>query len=120
MLDPDEKDASAMPLTARAVFIVEMSSSSCFEIPYTFEVLRVLDLLQLTAKYSIATPVDWKSGDKCMTQMQLKMLWKGYCNTVELMQETRSDGGEIYPFLYWKKLLKVMLSYTSYVEKFSS
>jgi len=27
------------------------------------EVLRVLDSLQLTAKYKVATPVNWKSGD---------------------------------------------------------
>ena len=27
------------------------------------EVLRVIDSLQLTAKYSVATPVNWKDGD---------------------------------------------------------
>ena len=27
------------------------------------EVLRVLDSLQLTAKYSVATPADWKHGE---------------------------------------------------------
>jgi alkyl hydroperoxide reductase subunit AhpC len=27
------------------------------------EVLRVLDSLQLTAKYSVATPADWKEGE---------------------------------------------------------
>jgi len=27
------------------------------------EVLRVLDSLQITAKHSIATPVNWKPGD---------------------------------------------------------
>ena len=28
------------------------------------EVLRVIDSLQLTAKYSVATPVNWKEGEK--------------------------------------------------------
>jgi alkyl hydroperoxide reductase subunit AhpC len=28
-----------------------------------FEVLRVIDSLQLTAKYSVATPADWKAGE---------------------------------------------------------
>jgi hypothetical protein len=27
------------------------------------EVLRVIDSLQLTAKYKVATPVNWKHGD---------------------------------------------------------
>ncbi|MEL6987479.1 MAG: peroxidase, partial [Bacteroidota bacterium] len=28
------------------------------------EILRVLDSLQLTANYSVATPVNWKQGEK--------------------------------------------------------
>ena len=27
------------------------------------EILRVLDSMQLTAKYKVATPVNWKDGD---------------------------------------------------------
>jgi alkyl hydroperoxide reductase subunit AhpC len=30
------------------------------------EVLRVIDSLQLTAKYSVATPVNWKDGEDCI------------------------------------------------------
>jgi hypothetical protein len=29
-------------------------------------VLRVVDSLQLTAQYSVATPVNWQHGDACM------------------------------------------------------
>ena len=35
------------------------------------EILRVLDSLQLTAKYRVATPVDWKRGDRCMIDPKL-------------------------------------------------
>jgi hypothetical protein len=30
------------------------------------QILRVIDSLQLTAKYSVATPVNWNHGDKVM------------------------------------------------------
>ena len=30
------------------------------------EILRVVDSVQLTADYSVATPVDWKHGEDCI------------------------------------------------------
>eukprot|EP00249_Psilotum_nudum_P006670 c19969_g1_i1 orf=318-983(-) len=73
MLDPDEKDSSGVPLTARAVFVIGVDKKLKLSILYPAttgrnfsEVLRVIDSLQLTAKYSVATPVDWKTGDRCM------------------------------------------------------
>ncbi len=33
--------------------------------------LRVIDSLQLTAKYSVATPVNWQHGDKVMVTPNL-------------------------------------------------
>ena len=30
------------------------------------QVLRVIDSLQLTAQHSVATPVNWQHGDRCM------------------------------------------------------
>jgi thioredoxin-dependent peroxiredoxin len=30
------------------------------------EVLRLLDSIQLTAKHSVATPVNWKQGEDCI------------------------------------------------------
>jgi alkyl hydroperoxide reductase subunit AhpC len=30
------------------------------------EILRVIDSLQLTANYQVATPADWQNGDDCI------------------------------------------------------
>jgi len=40
------------------MLIYPMSSGRNFD-----EVLRALDSIQLSAKYSVATPVNWKPGD---------------------------------------------------------
>ncbi|KAL1458353.1 hypothetical protein WDU94_008511 [Cyamophila willieti] len=73
MLDPVEKDSKGMPLTCRAVFIVDPSKKLrlSFLYPATTgrnfdEILRVLDSLQLTDTKKVATPVDWKVGKQCM------------------------------------------------------
>jgi len=73
MLDPDERDKKGMPLTCRAVFIVGPDKKLKLSILYPAttgrnfdEILRVIDSLQLTAYKKVATPVDWKHGDKCM------------------------------------------------------
>merc|ERR1711893_321814 len=73
MMDPDEKDAKGMPLTCRAVFVIGPDKRLKLSILYPAttgrnfdEVLRVIDSLKLTAEQKVATPVDWKVGDKCM------------------------------------------------------
>ena len=45
----------------KAMLIYPMSSGRNFG-----EVLRLLDSIQLTAKHSVATPVNWQEGDECI------------------------------------------------------
>uniref|UniRef100_A0A8C3F7F4 Peroxiredoxin C-terminal domain-containing protein n=1 Tax=Chrysemys picta bellii TaxID=8478 RepID=A0A8C3F7F4_CHRPI len=73
MLDPDERDKEGMPLTARVVFVFGPDKKLKLSILYPAttgrnfdEILRVVDSLQLTAKNKVATPVDWKRGDRVM------------------------------------------------------
>jgi len=56
--------------TVRSLFIIGPDKKIKLSLTYPastgrnfYEVLRVLDSLQLTAKYSVATPADWKNGE---------------------------------------------------------
>merc|ERR1712121_211089 len=79
MMDPDEMDAQGMPLTARSVFIIGPDKKLKLSILYpattgrnVTEILRVIDSLKLTAEKKVATPVNWKDGDKCMVIPSVK------------------------------------------------
>ena len=57
-------------LTVRSVFVIGPDKKVKLKLEYPAstgrnfdEVLRVIDSLQLTAKYSVATPVNWKQGE---------------------------------------------------------
>ncbi|WP_374448796.1 peroxiredoxin [Stella sp.] len=57
--------------TVRTVFIIGPDKRIKLMLSYPMttgrnfdEILRVLDSMQLTAKHKVATPVNWKSGDK--------------------------------------------------------
>lgn len=69
LYDMIHPNASAT-FTVRSLFIIGPDKTIKLFITYPastgrnfFEVLRVIDSLQLTANYSVATPADWKAGD---------------------------------------------------------
>lgn len=64
---------SGSTLTVRSVFIIDNNKRIRATITYPAstgrnfsEILRVIDSLQLTDNYKVATPVDWKDGDDCV------------------------------------------------------
>jgi alkyl hydroperoxide reductase subunit AhpC len=69
MIHPNANDT----LTVRSVYVVGPDKKVKLMITYPAstgrnfdEILRVIDSLQLTANYSVATPVNWKDGDDCI------------------------------------------------------
>lgn len=73
IMDPQEKDTQGLPLTCRAVFFISPDKKLKAKILYPAttgrsftEILRVLDSLQLTDKFPVATPEGWRVGEKCM------------------------------------------------------
>ncbi|MGH9025341.1 MAG: peroxiredoxin [Acidimicrobiia bacterium] len=80
--DPDKEVASLYDMihpnasdtvTVRNVFIIGPDKKVKLIITYpqstgrnVDELLRVIDSLQLTAKYQVSTPVDWQQGDDCI------------------------------------------------------
>lgn len=73
MLDPNEIDANGIPLTCRAVFLIDPSKKLRMSILYPAtsgrnfnEILRIIDSIQLTEKHKVATPVNWQMGGDCM------------------------------------------------------
>jgi len=60
-------------LTVRSVFVIGPDKKIKLTLTYPAstgrnfdEILRVVDSLQLTAKYQVATPVNWKDGEDCI------------------------------------------------------
>jgi len=80
--DPEKKVAmlydmihpnAADNMTVRSVFVIAPDKKIKLMITYPAscgrnfdELLRVVDSLQLTAKYKVATPVNWKDGQECI------------------------------------------------------
>jgi thioredoxin-dependent peroxiredoxin len=86
--DPDRKVATLYDLihpnasdtmTVRSVFVIGPDKKVKLTLTYPAstgrdfnEILRVLDSLQLTAKYSVATPANWKNGNDVIILTSIK------------------------------------------------
>lgn len=75
MIHPNASDT----VTVRSVYFIDPNKKIRAVITYPpstgrnfDEILRVIDSLQLTDNYSVATPVDWKDGDECVIVPSIK------------------------------------------------
>ncbi|XP_055613776.1 peroxiredoxin-6 [Uranotaenia lowii] len=96
MLDKDEIGSAGLPLTCRAVFVIDPSKKLRLSILYPAttgrnftEILRTIDSMQLTDLKKVATPADWVQGQECMVQPSVKdddlaSLFPGGVTNVEL------------------------------------
>ena len=91
MVHPNANDT----MTVRSVFIIGPDKKIKLSLTYPAstgrnfdEILRVIDSLQLTAQYKVATPVDWKNGDDviiggAVTNEEAQQLFPGGWTTVK-------------------------------------
>jgi alkyl hydroperoxide reductase subunit AhpC len=75
MIHPEANDT----LTVRSVFVIDPNHKVRLTLTYPAstgrnfdEILRVIDSLQLTDKYQVATPVNWKQGDEVVISAALQ------------------------------------------------
>jgi alkyl hydroperoxide reductase subunit AhpC len=95
MIHPGEGDTS----TVRSVFIVDPKNKVRLTLTYPKsvgrnfdEIVRVIDALQLTDKFPVSTPVDWKPGGKVIVSPAL---------STEAAKEKFGDVEEVKPYLRW-------------------
>jgi alkyl hydroperoxide reductase subunit AhpC len=84
--------------TVRSVFIIGPDKKIKLMLTYPAstgrnfqELLRVIDSLQLTAQYSVATPADWKDGDDAIVLP--------YISTADAIEKFPKGVREVKPYL---------------------
>jgi thioredoxin-dependent peroxiredoxin len=102
MIHPGNSDT----MTVRSVFVIGADKKVKLFITYPAstgrnfdEILRVIDSLQLTAKFKVATPVDWKDGDDviigaAVSDEEAKTLFPGGWTTVKPYLRTLPQPGK--------------------------
>ncbi len=95
MIHPQANDT----LTVRSVFIIDPNKKVRAMITYPAstgrnfdEILRVIDSLQLTDNYKVATPANWKDGGDCVIVPSLT-------DQAELKQRFPKGWKELRPYL---------------------
>jgi alkyl hydroperoxide reductase subunit AhpC len=100
MIHPNANDT----LTVRSVFIVGPDNKVKLTLTYPAstgrnfdEILRVIDSLQLTASYKVATPSDWKQGEDviittAVSDDEAKDLFPGYETKKPYLRTTKQPG----------------------------
>ena len=109
MLPADEPGTSdgrtaATNATVRSVFVVGPDKKIKLMLTYPMttgrnfdEILRVLDSMQLTAKYKVATPVNWKNGDDviitpAVTNEEAEKSFPGFKTIKPYLRTTQQPG----------------------------
>jgi alkyl hydroperoxide reductase subunit AhpC len=94
MIHPNADDT----LTVRSVFVIGPDKKVKLSITYPAstgrnfdEVLRVVDSLQLTSDYQVATPVNWKHGEDCIVVTSIP--------TEDIPEKFPKGHREIKPYL---------------------
>ncbi|HIK40726.1 peroxiredoxin [Thermoleptolyngbya oregonensis NK1-22] len=97
LYDMIHPNANAM-LTVRTVFVIDPAKKLRLSLTYPpstgrnfDEILRVIDSLQLTDNYGVATPADWKDGDDVVVVPSIP--------TEEAKQKFPKGVNEIRPYL---------------------
>lgn len=108
LADPDKKVSDLYDMihpnanntfTVRSVFIIDPNKKLRLTFTYPAstgrnfdEILRVIDSLQLTDNYSVATPANWTEGDDCVIVPAIK-------DPEELKQKFPKGYTELKPYL---------------------
>ncbi|MES2939189.1 MAG: peroxiredoxin [Pseudomonadota bacterium] len=109
MLPADEAGTSegrtaATNATVRSVFVVGPDKKIKLMLTYPMttgrnfdEILRVLDSMQLTAKYKVATPVNWKNGEDviitpAVSDEEAKTAFPGFKTIKPYLRTTKQPG----------------------------
>jgi thioredoxin-dependent peroxiredoxin len=100
MIHPNANDTQ----TVRSVFIIGPDNKVKLTLTYPastgrnfLELLRVLDSLQLTSQYSVATPADWKTGEDVIISLSVsdadaQAKFPGYVAKKPYLRVTRQPG----------------------------